>query len=151
MQTRSRRLLTVLALLCGTSLVASDKTAIALGTWTGTSICVGDRPACKNETVVYRVLPIEGQPAKVRLFADKIIEGKRLPMGAFDFDLNGPRLSAEFTRGNTHAIWEFTIDGDTMQGGLYILPKRDQGRRVNVHRVTADKVPPAPPLKDYEE
>src|SRR5262249_19809216 len=55
-----------------------DRSGVAaiLGTWTGSSICVGNRPACKNEEVVYRFLAVEGQPQLVRLLADKIIDGK---------------------------------------------------------------------------
>src|SRR4029079_18461825 len=59
-----------------------------LGTWTGTSTCVGDRPACKNETVVYRCVPMEGHPGQVRELADKILDGKRVPMGALLFDVD---------------------------------------------------------------
>src|SRR5215831_20015363 len=33
---------------------ASVTTDSVLGSWKGESICVGDRPACKNEVVVYR-------------------------------------------------------------------------------------------------
>jgi hypothetical protein len=51
-----------------------------VGTWTGESICVGNRPACKNETVVYRFEPVAGRSTLVTLFADKIIKGKRVPM-----------------------------------------------------------------------
>jgi len=47
-----------------------------LGTWKGESICFGNRPACKNEVVVYRFEAIPGKAKVVTLFADKIIEGK---------------------------------------------------------------------------
>jgi hypothetical protein len=72
-----------------------------VGTWTGTSTCVGNRPACKNETVVYRFVPIEGHPGQLRQLADKIIDGKRVPMGAlvFEYDRETKTLRSEFNRG----------------------------------------------------
>jgi hypothetical protein len=122
----------------------------AIGLWAGSSTCVGDRPACKNESVVYRIVPVgDGATAKVRLYGDKILDGKRVPMGALDFVVSGARLSCDFTVGSTHGLWEFTVAGDTMEGTLVMLPGRDLGRRVAVRRVTEDKVPPPPPLDDY--
>src|SRR5690348_5109482 len=55
-----------------------------LGTWKGESICVGNRPACKNEVVVYRFEAVAGKPGLVLFLADKIIEGKRVPMGKLE-------------------------------------------------------------------
>lgn len=121
----------------------------AIGTWAGTSTCVGNRPACKNESVVYRIVPVDGAAAKVRMYGDKVLDGKRVPMGALDFVVNGARLSCDFTINRTHGLWEFTVAGDTMEGTLVMLPERDLGRRVAVHRVAEDKVPPPPAVEDY--
>jgi hypothetical protein len=122
----------------------------AIGTWAGSSTCVGDRPACKNESVVYRIVSLgDGAATKVRLYGDKVLDGRRVPMGALDFVVNGARLSCEFTIGSTHGLWEFTVAGDTMEGTLVMLPERDLGRRVAVKRVAEDKVPPPPPVEDY--
>jgi hypothetical protein len=123
------------------------------GTWSGTSTCVGNRPACKNEIVVYRFIPIDGHPNQLRLYADKIIEGKRLPMGALVLDLNesARTLRGEFTRGHTHGEWSFAVKGDAMTGQLVILPERSIGRDVKVRKVKESEVPDAPPLSDYEE
>jgi len=122
-----------------------------LGTWTGTSTCVGNHPACKNEEVVYRFLEIANRPRVVNLLADKIIAGKRVPMGALEFTVaeDGKTLTCEFTRGHTHGIWEYTVSGDQMTGTLVILPEKELGRRVSVHRVAEDKLPKAPSLDDY--
>ena len=122
------------------------------GTWTGTSICVGDRPACKNETVVYRFVPVAGHPHQIRQLADKIIDGKRIPMGALTFDYDEPagKLTCEFTWGSTHGIWSFSIAGDSMTGKLEMLPERTIGRDVKVHRVKDSEVPAAPALHEYD-
>lgn len=123
------------------------------GTWTGTSTCVGDRPACKNETVVYRFIPLEGLPAQVRLLADKIIDGKRVPMGAlvFDYDGDTAKVRSEFTRGQTHAVWSYSVSENTMKGTLVILPDRSVVRDVIAHRVRDDQVPAAPAMSEYDQ
>ena len=124
-----------------------------LGTWTGTSTCVGSRPACKNETVVYRFVAIDGHPHQVRQLADKIIDGKRVVMGSLVFDVDEPKgtLRSEFTRGQTHGVWSYSVAGDSMKGTLVILPEGTVGRDVNVRRAKDDEVPAAPPISDYDE
>lgn len=123
------------------------------GTWTGTSTCVEKRPACKNETVVYRFVPIAGHPKQLRLLADKIIDGKRVPMGALEFELNERTgvLESEFKRGHTHGIWSYSVAGDSLTGKLIILPERSAARDVKVRRVKDTEVPAAPVLREYEE
>lgn len=123
-----------------------------VGTWTGESTCFGNRPACKNEVVVYRFEPIAGKPGMVTMLADKIIEGKREPMGKLDFQYDEAKgtLSCEFTKGQTHGLWQFQISGETMEGTLVVLPDRTLGRRVKVKRVREDQVPAAPARELYE-
>src|SRR6266850_1262143 len=57
-----------------------------LGTWHGTSTCVNRQvaPACKDETVIYEVGRSEKPQAAV-LKPDKIVDGKRMPMGELEF------------------------------------------------------------------
>jgi hypothetical protein len=125
------------------------------GTWTGRSICVGNnRPACKDETVVYRFVPFTGAPWQLRCLADKIIEGKRVPMGAlmFQYDDKAHLLRCEFKKGNTHGMWSYAVAGDSLTGDLVTLPGGDKGRDVRAVRVTDEsKLPAAPSLKEYEE
>ena len=134
------------------ALPASGKSPLD-GTWTGTSTCVGNRPACKNEVVVYRFVPIKDDPGRFRQLADKIIEGKRVPMAVLDcdFDERTGTVRSEFRVGNTHGVWTFTVKGDTMTGELIILPEGSRGRDVKAHRVKDTDVPPAPADKEYEE
>src|SRR5689334_25321754 len=91
-----------------------DAAAAVVGTWTGESLCVGDRPACKNEVVVYRFEAVAGKPGVVTLFADKIINGQREPMGKFDckYDEAKGTLSCEFIKRQTHGLWQFQVSGD---------------------------------------
>lgn len=122
-----------------------------IGTWHGESICVGDRPACKNEEVVYRFEAVAGKPGVVTLLADKILEGKREPMYQLEFQYDEAKgsLSCEFTRRQTHGLWEYQISADAMSGTLVLLPDKSVGRRVKVSRVSEDKMPAAPSRESY--
>ncbi len=134
---------------------SAEQTTVSsiLGTWAGTSTCVGNRPACKNESVVYRFLAVDGQPHQVRLLGDKIVDGKRLPMGGivFDVDEQTGTLRGEFQRGQTHAVWSFTLDGDEIKGTLVVMPEGAIGREVSVHRAREEDLPTPPAVTDYDE
>jgi hypothetical protein len=127
--------------------------ASVIGTWKGESICVGNHPACKNEIAVYRFEAVAGKSDVVVLFGDKIIEGKRVPMGKLEFQFNEVKgeLSCDFTINQTHGLWQFKVSGDQMEGTLVTLPSRDLVRRVNVKRVAESEVPAAPAKSEYEE
>jgi sugar phosphate isomerase/epimerase len=123
-----------------------------LGTWTGESICAGNRPACKDEVVVYQFESILGKSGAVMQFADKILNGQRVPMGKLEcrYDEAAGKLTCEFTRGQTHGVWHYTVAGDSMDGTLVLLPGRELGRRVKVKRVDPAQVPAAPGHDAYE-
>jgi hypothetical protein len=142
----------LILLVVGAAVAAPPATLI--GTWTGASRCVDQvkRPACKHETIVYRFVPHGTHRAM--LYADKIIAGKREAMGALDMQLtDGDRTaSAHFTRGRTSGTWRYTMTSDdALTGTLRIDPDDELGRNVDAHRVSDDKVPPAPPMSDYAE
>ena len=121
------------------------------GTWSGQSVCVGKRPACKNEVVVYRFEPVAGRSTLIPLLADKISKGKRVPMYRLDFQYDEVRhaLSCEFTQGHTHGIWEYKVDGDSMEGTGILLPGKSVTRRVKVKRVREDQMAAAPDRDSY--
>src|SRR5882762_3155931 len=58
-----------------------------LGSWRGTSLCVDKVhfPACKDEQVIYDVQRKGSSSDTVTLRADKVVNGVREFMGAFDF------------------------------------------------------------------
>ena len=58
-----------------------------VGTWRGSSVCVDRQaaPACTDEQVVYEIRGRPGKPHMVTVNADKIVDGKRVPMGVLDF------------------------------------------------------------------
>jgi hypothetical protein len=149
------RLLSIAALLCcwGSSLHQSAATRTGsssiAGAWKGESICVAYRPACKDEVVVYLFEEIPDKPDRLMMYADKIIDGQRVPIYKQEFQLERGTgtLSGEFTKRQTHGLWEYTVSGDTMEGTLVILPDRTLARRIKVKRVSPDQVP-APPARE---
>jgi len=122
-----------------------------VGTWSGESICVGNRPACKNEVVVYRFEPVSGKSTVITLLADKIIRGKRVPMYKLDFQYDEAKrtLSCEFTQGHTRGTWEYKITGDMIEGTGIVLASKSVARRVKVKRVREDQMPAAPDREAY--
>jgi hypothetical protein len=150
MKTIHRRfnLAAVLVTVCAIVLVLINSATIAfaitddgpglVGNWTGESICAGNRPACHDEKVIFRITKLPDEHGKVTIFADKVIDGKPEPMWELEFtyDRDKHTLTNEFTRGNTHGLWEFSVKEDTMEGTLVILPDKTIGRRVKVKKDT---------------
>lgn len=108
-----------------------------LGTWNGTSICVNRQvaPACKDETVVYEVRRSE-KPQTAVLSADKIVDGKRLPMGELEFVYSEKDgcWRADFTAPRGQGVWCLVIDENGMTGGLRVLPENAEVRKVRLKR-----------------
>ena len=124
---------------------APDSLSKVLGEWEGESICVDkNRPACKNEHVVYHVKKKDGESDTVTIAADKIVNGKPEEMGVLEckYDASKSTLTCEFTVNSTHGVFEYTVKGDEMEGTLKILPAGTLGRRINVKRAPADAAPP---------
>ena len=115
---------------------AADDGSKLVGNWTGESICTDAFPACHDEKVVYRIKEPPDRTGKVTITADKIVDGKPETMGVLDFKYDGEKgtLVCEFTRGNTHGLWEFTVKEDTMEGTLIVLPDKTLARRVKLKK-----------------
>src|SRR5438477_9370336 len=64
----------ILVLLLTMPFSAAQTTSLA-GDWTGESICVGDNPSCHDEKIVYHISIDPTDPTKVKIAADKIVDG----------------------------------------------------------------------------
>jgi hypothetical protein len=122
------------------------------GPWTGSSTCVdlARHPACKNETIVYRF--VRTAPHAATLYADKILAGKREPMGALSMQLGDDDRSAtaHFAWGRRTGTWAYAMTSDTtLTGTLHDDPGNALARNVKAHRVDDKDLPAAPPLADY--
>ena len=146
-------------LLLATSVAAASpqsaaKATLSSGAWTGHSLCVDKarHPACKDETIVYRF--VRTAPHAATLYADKILAGKREPMGALRMQLgqDDRSASAHFTWGRGTGTWAYTMTSDTtLTGTLKDDPGGALARNVDAHRADDKDLPAAPPLADYGE
>jgi len=111
-----------------------------LGTWRGTSTCT-DRvaaPACNDEVVVYEFT--KGvKPGTVHWAADKVVNGKREPMGEMDvaYDKTEECWKAEFSSPRVKSVWRLTVDGDRMTGSARLLPGNETIRKIEARKAGA--------------
>jgi hypothetical protein len=108
------------------------------GTWQGSSVCVDRRalPACADERVIYEISVTPGQPDAVTVKADKIVDGKRVPMGVLDFtrDAKDGSWATEMETPNVHALWRLVVNGPMMTGSLTLLPSKTVVRRLDLDK-----------------
>ena len=108
-----------------------------LGTWHGTSTCVDRQvaPACKDETVVYEVVRSD-KPQAVVLKADRIVDGKRVPMGDLEFTFSEKQgcWRSEFTTPRVQGVWCLVVEGKKLSGGLRVSPENAVVRKVELSR-----------------
>jgi hypothetical protein len=116
--------------------VAESQTGSLAGDWTGESICFGNNPSCHDEKVVYHISVDASDSTKVKIAADKIVDGKPEFMGDvfLKYDAAKQTLSGDLQSPRYRGVWEFTIKGNTIEGSLMILPERTVGRRIRVTR-----------------
>lgn len=108
-----------------------------MGTWRGTSVCT-DRvaaPACKDETVIYD-FTARAKPESVHWKADKVVEGKRLPMGEFDlvYSPSDSCWRAEITTPRVKVVWCLAVDGAALTGTAILLPGKQIVRKVEARK-----------------
>jgi len=121
----------------------SDSLSKVLGEWEGESVCVDkNRPACKDEHVIYHITKKDGEADAVTMHADKVVDGKPEEMYVQDFkyDASKNTLRGEFNVNGTHGVFEYVIDDDGMEGTLKLLPAGTLGRRIKVRKL--QEVPP---------
>lgn len=114
-----------------------------VGDWSGESICVGEIGACKDEQVVYHVSVDPANATKVKIAADKIVNGKPEWMGDLDlkYDATKNNLTGELQNPRYRMLWEFTIKGNMMWGTLTLLPERRVGRQIRVTKTEMQNQP----------
>jgi len=125
--------------LVGFALTAKFQSEEIAGSWKGTSLCVDKEhfPACKDEQVIYDVKPVSRDTVNLR--ADKVVNGVREFMGAFDFaraadsswvaHYQNPRVKLEIV---------LRIKANHMTGYM-----RDEASGRRPREMLLDRVPPA--------
>src|SRR5689334_15957847 len=125
----------VLFLFLSMPCAAAQTTSLA-GDWTGESICFGNNPSCHDEKVVYHLSVDPSDSTKVKIAADKIIDGKPVPMGEvyLKYDPAKQTLTGDLENSGYRGVWEFTVKTNIIEGGLHILPDRATGRKIRVQK-----------------
>ena len=108
-----------------------------VGTWRGSSTCP-DRvaaPACRDEVVVYDFI-LGAKPGTVVWKADKVVDGKREPMGEMDlaYDAREKCWAAEFRSDRVHSVWCLVVDGTHLTGAGRLLPGKEMIRKIDVRK-----------------
>jgi hypothetical protein len=106
--------LALLALILGAPALAAEPAAV-VGTWRGESLCTVKPSACHDEVVVYHFAPGK-TPAAIVATANKIVDGKEVPMGVLDctFDAARRALVCPIPLGT----FRFAIEGRRLSGTL---------------------------------
>jgi len=127
------------------SAAASDHPVSELvGSWRGTSTCT-DRvaaPACKDEVIVYE-FSAGTEAGTVHWKPDKIVDGKRQPMGDMDltYDDGDACWRGEFRNPRVHIVWCLKPNGDQLTGSAWLIPGKENVRKVDAHREPPSKNP----------
>jgi hypothetical protein len=119
-----------------TFVIVPGQTVSLTGDWTGESICFGNNPSCHDEKVVYHISIDPADATKIKIGADKIVDGKPEFMGDINlkYDAAKQTLTGDLQSPRYRGVWEFTVKGNIIEGGLYILPDRALGRKIRVQK-----------------
>ena len=128
----------VLAVACVLGEALAGPVDEIVGTWRGTSACVDRQaaPACTDEEVIYVIVASPGPPDSVTVTADKVVDGKRVPMGSLDFthEATSRSWTSELETPRMHALWRLSVSGTTLSGTLTLLPAKAVVRRVDLRK-----------------
>jgi hypothetical protein len=116
-------LITLLAFATATSALANASTSNGStqqleGEWRGRSLCVTTtRPACTDETVIYRLKRHAPGAEAFDIAAFKIVDGKEQFMGDLSCNFEATRQQLVCPQGK--GAWQFRWDGKQLVGVLY--------------------------------
>jgi hypothetical protein len=115
----------------------NGQTSSLAGDWTGDSICVGNNPSCHDEKVVYHISVDGADPTKVKIGADKIVNGQPEFMGDINlkYDAAKQTLIGDLQSARYRGVWEFSVKGNVIEGTLSVfMPEKTVGRRIKVQK-----------------
>jgi hypothetical protein len=121
---------------------SASEPASLIGTWRGTSLCT-DRvaaPACHDEDVVYEFTP-GLKPGTVRWAADKVVNGKREPMG--ELDLSYDKAEGCWKRevnARVKSVWRLSVEGTHLTGTARLLPGNETIRKLDLRKENDDPI-----------
>jgi hypothetical protein len=119
------------AAVCAIAFAQSGNVKDVIGTWEGESICTVHPSACHDEHVIYEIS--DAGKAKLKMSADKVVNGERQNMGDLACTYDGKTLSCPFAKG----LWAFEVKGAKMAGTLK-LTDGTLFRKVSVNKKHQD-------------
>jgi hypothetical protein len=106
-----------------------------IGTWEGESKCTVPNSPCHDEHVIYEIAADKSSGGTLKIDAYKVINGEKDFMGTLGCDYDAAKKSLSCTsRGKDFDDWEYSVNGDTMQGTLRIDSGKTLYRRIKVKR-----------------
>jgi hypothetical protein len=92
-------------------------------------------PACNDETVVYDFTP-GPKAGTVHWQADKVINGRREPMGEFElaYDTTEACWKAEYSGPRVKSVWRVTVNGRHLTGTAMLLPGNATIRKLDLKK-----------------
>jgi len=104
--------------LFGTRTVAPPAGPIlsATGTWRGESVCRNAQPACRDESVIYHIVPAVTDTAGFDVQMNRVVDGREVPVDKLACTLDRGRAALYCIE--PHGIWHFQLSRDSLVGGL---------------------------------
>jgi hypothetical protein len=108
-----------------------------IGTWRGTSLCTDlvAAPACHDETAVYEFTS-GPKPGLVHWKADKIVNGRREPMGEADLSYDVPDAcwKTQISGPRVTSVWRLSVNGTHLTGTARLLPGNQTIRKIDLQK-----------------
>jgi hypothetical protein len=110
---------------------ATDSQSPIVGVWRGNSTCMVKDSPCHDEVNVYRIAAVTGKPGWVTVVGGKIVNGKEIAMGSFDWKYD----ERKHTLTSPDGAFQFTLDADKLEGTLTV--NNAVYRRIHLQRAEA--------------
>jgi hypothetical protein len=109
-----------------------------IGDWEGESKCVDLKaaPACKDEHVIFHILPVPKKPNEVLVHANKVINKREEEMGDLTFTVDSKMSTIQnvFERNGKKGVWLLAIKRNEMTGTLTLLPNNVIVRKISLKK-----------------
>ena len=114
-----------------------DPCAEIIGTWEGESKCTVHDSPCKDEHVIYEIVPETDKvaPAPLKLDGYKVVNGERQFMGTLHCEYDSVKKNLSCTlRGKNFDDWEYTLSNSTLTGTLTVDGGKTLYRKITVKK-----------------
>lgn len=93
-----------------------DATTPFVGSWRGEAKCAVKDPACRDESVVYRIAKLPGKANLLSVTGSKLVNGSPVNMGTLQFKYVEAEhaLVCEYSQG----VWRLNVAGAKIDGTL---------------------------------